>query len=300
MHSLGTICNVVLKEVGIHLQQYMDFLNLPPEIRENVYDNMHIEDRIKLNSVLATGNEPTITQTLNTDSVKDKHLALVSYLFKKKPNAKLRSRLQAFMKHNSTDPTVKDILELRKENKDLSDHEKRMENLLMDVSLKQFDKNVNYAQRYPRLDDLTMDDSKRIFTAIMDQSSVEFLKHFPVLNILRHVFEEGTYNPLSECVFSEREDLFKELVRHADRYELEFSVEYFKSIENLKTIAYRPETLQIVMRHLNVLEMTKEHQTTLMYRLNGNTSICPIHSCSLPSVDVPSILIRIYQVSWSW
>ena len=39
---------------------------------------------------------------------------------------------------------------------------------------------------------------------------------------------------------------------------------------------------------------------TLMYRLNGNTSICPIHSCSLPSVDVPSILIRIYQVSWSW
>ena len=66
----------------------------------------------------------------------------------------------------------------------------------------------------------------------------------------------------------------------------------------------RPLRLGCIITMDNVVKMNPvlnaNTNYTLMYRLNGNTSICPIHSCSLPSVDVPSILIRIYQVSWSW
>lgn len=86
------------------------FLDLPIELQHKIYDELEIEERMKLNSVLTS--ERRIKQTTKTNEKLDKELAMVAYLFKKKkvkPNT-MSHKLQTFITSNKDDPTVQRLL----------------------------------------------------------------------------------------------------------------------------------------------------------------------------------------------
>jgi hypothetical protein len=84
--------------------------NLPRDIVETVYDNLHIKDRAKLN--LALPKMYTVKKTTKTDSLKDRKISLAYYFFSKRGSQRLRhtNSLYKFVSNNKSDPTCAEII----------------------------------------------------------------------------------------------------------------------------------------------------------------------------------------------
>lgn len=84
--------------------------DIPDDLRELIYDKLHVLDRYNFN--LALGKKYNIPCTSSTDKHKDRKLAMATLMFKKKmvDKNKLPFRLLRFLSENRDEPTVKSIL----------------------------------------------------------------------------------------------------------------------------------------------------------------------------------------------
>lgn len=84
--------------------------NLPRDVIETVYDNLHIKDRVKLN--IALPKRHRVQNTTNTNSMKDRKISLAYYYFSKRGVQRLRytNPLYKFITINKSDPTCAEII----------------------------------------------------------------------------------------------------------------------------------------------------------------------------------------------
>ena len=79
-------------------------LDLPRACLENVYDMLHVQDRIRLNSVLP--RDQRVVKSLRTNEKKDRMLALANVACKRIKKDKITGKLTHFLSQNRDDPTV--------------------------------------------------------------------------------------------------------------------------------------------------------------------------------------------------
>jgi hypothetical protein len=85
------------------------FLDLPNDLQENIFDRLHIKDRIKLNAAIPKASK--ITRTIKTDQRKDKKLGIAYHYFKKKKDKfTVCNNLCKFIQSNRDDPTCSEIV----------------------------------------------------------------------------------------------------------------------------------------------------------------------------------------------
>lgn len=215
------------------------FLQLPKDVQAEVYAKMHAQDRVKLNMTLPQQEK---INTKNKD--KDDKLALATYYFKKRPNAKITKFMHDFIKTHKDDPSIKEII--NKHSVSLYD------NFAVRALIDDIKGNVvgirHLLCEYPRYETLSKDDINAIYRAVLYHGTTDMLKQFPDIDLLRHVFANIQQNVLSDYVIHLKQDMLVELLTNRIRYGItDDAIDRFIEVRMLKVFMSREDTLRIIM-----------------------------------------------------
>jgi hypothetical protein len=252
------------KLFALYSKEIKMFLNLPSDIQENIYDRLHIKDRVKLN--IALPRKDRITRTIKTNQKKDKELGMAYYFFKKrKDKVNVMSSIYRFVKKNIDDPTCGDILkdlhqktvenkqteEAGESNQDInismiiSQIEEELENNNMPLNL--FDKlpeNIEY-RHCSYLQDIILRSNR------FSVDKIRQLINYPsALKLLRLVF--SGYDIIFTIINYRDEGVLREVLENRDLLGITDSqIDYVRRKE-IATIFDRKNCIEMIVKHIHV------------------------------------------------
>ena len=228
------------------------FLHLPAELREDIYDRLHIKDKTKLN--MALPRQCRISKTIKTNPQRDMQIKMSYYFFKKrKDKLSFSSNIFQFINNNTDDTTCKEILQDLLPNGSFENNELKSSMILHQIE-QEFSENIVTIEVFEQIGsdhDIVKLREIIIHAKNISLDSLQKLIDNPSsLNILKRVFSE--YCILFTLVNHSNEKLLKYVVDNRDVLGVRDNQFEYICQKNIATIFERKNEIELMLKYIHI------------------------------------------------